>query len=178
MKHTYTAVIVQDDLVPFMQDMAVALERGGAGTSCFLPVPEELLRSWKRVKMSLKMEGDRIRVELSLKEEDHKAGSECSQEGVPPIPYRTLKVRMKQALKAIAMQVNRGNLPDGEGLAAFWEDCRMMTRFRGYGDPHYPDFLAAGQSFVDACAGDDATEAARTLRLLMEQVQHCHTSYK
>ncbi len=177
MKHTYTVVILQDDFVPFMEDLATALEKGGEGTSSFMSIPEELLRSWQRVKMSLKLEGERIHVELSLKEAPHKGGDK-EQGEEPSIPYRTIKQRLKQALKAISMQVNRGNLPEAAALAAFWEDCQTITKFHGYGDPHYPDFLAAGKYFVDACTRGDAKESARALQLLMEQVQRCHTSYK
>ena len=178
MKHVYTVVILQDDFVPFMEDIAAALEKGGEETSSFMPIPEGLLRSWHRVKMSLKLEGERIHVELSLKEAPHKGGSGEQQGEEPSVPYRTIKQRLKQALKAISMQVNRGNLPDVAALAAFWEDCQTITKFHGYGDPHYPEFLAVGKYFVDACAQGDAKESARALQLLMEQVQRCHTSYK
>jgi len=84
---------------------------------------------------------------------------------------------MKRDFKDIGASLAAGAAPHADTLAAFVADSRLMTTYRGKGDEHYPDYLAAVDRFEAAWAAGDQETTARAYRELALCKKACHARH-
>lgn len=189
-------VLPRTQLADFLERLAAQVRSGEIA----FPDGNVSIAGMKTLKISAKDAGGDLAVKVRLKfprpepapraaglrrGAAHPAGdaSETDQPGpaapgtAPRPRYKGLKKRMKRDFKDIGASLAAGALPRPEILAAFLADSRLMTSYRGKGDEHYPQYLAAAAALEAAAASGDQEAMARAYRDLAACKKACHARY-
>jgi len=150
-----------------------------------------------KLKQSLKMKEDKSSLKFKLKvtfvppkpeSEATPAGvantasaavveaSAAEDENLPS--YKKLKKNMAKQFKEIRDALEAGSMPGEELAASFCENCRLMTIHPGKGDPYYPHFRSATQSFKFAVEAGDLEDAKAAVEELKQLKTDCHDRFK
>ncbi len=96
-------------------------------------------------------------------------------EGLPR--YKGLKKRMKHFFKAMVMSLRAGQAPDGDVVAAFVADSRLMTAYPGRGDAFYPAYDAEVDRLEAAFAARDLEAMTAAVAALDRMKKECHSRH-
>jgi len=118
-----------------------------------------------------------VPAQLGTTEDEVDGDARASVDAKPK--YKTVKKRMSKLLKQIKVSLASGGIPDEVVVRAFFEDCHLITTYRGKGDTEEYRLL---MEYADALRG--ASEAAdrdamnTALLGLKERERACHDKYK
>lgn len=93
-------------------------------------------------------------------------------------PYKNLKKRMKATFKELIIAAKGQTLPTQEVISSFIADSRLMTQYRGKGEPHYATYEQAVLELEEAFAAKDARAYAAAVERLNDLKTACHAEFK
>jgi XXXCH domain-containing protein len=143
---------------------------------------ETAIGDFRKLKISLKREGDRVAFKLKSEysvtaspEDDIFVDDDGDDDGEK---YKTLKKRMKKRFKAMGESLAAGRVPDPDLVSGFLEDSEQMMTWPEYGESFFSEYEAACGTFRLAAEGGDPA-AVKSAFDIIDRVKHaCHDKFK
>ncbi|NDV28616.1 GAK system XXXCH domain-containing protein [Desulfovibrio sp. JC010] len=170
------------ELPTFLRKMADAIENGASEEDAYLV----MIEGFKKLKINIRNEFGHTAVKVTAKpmpaeKEDiteNAAPDSAEKESSDKPKYKNLKKRMKTSFKVIFKSVHAGTIPPAQVVEEFMADSQLMISYEGYGDEYYDEYMAACDSFQQACNDSDVEAAHKACDEINSITAHCHSRYK